>query len=336
MNPLISVCIPVYNGEKYLSQCLESALQQTFQDFEILIVDDCSFDSSINIVNSFPDKKIKLHRNANNIGLVNNLNQCIKYAAGEWIKFIFQDDTMDKDCLQKFAKHIEKTNSKIPLLTSKRRYVSDSGFTSERKFYYENKLPRFERMDIKIKNNIISSKAISNATVRFMTLNFIGEPPVFIFRRKIVNEIGYFDERLEQICDVEFAVRIASRYGLVFIPEELTSFRIHEHSTTSRNLSKKFYRLSYIEPVKFAYRLLFDEGYAIFRKNLNLFNYLKLKLYFYTRGYEAYSKSFENKKSGEEFKIASELYPFFSLLKRKSILYQISFWLLSLRRKVFK
>src|SRR3990170_405399 len=87
--PCVSVCIPTYNGGKYIRECIESILVQTYTDFEILIVDDKSFDETIEIAEEFArgDKRIRIVRNRQNLGLVKNWNKCVELAEGEWIKF---------------------------------------------------------------------------------------------------------------------------------------------------------------------------------------------------------------------------------------------------------
>src|SRR5450631_1193388 len=101
--PVISVCVPTYNGSKYLGNCLDSILSQTFNDFEVLIVDDLSSDNTFDIAMAYAerDKRFKLFQNTVNLGLVGNWNQCVELAGGEWIKFVFQDDVLAPECIEK-------------------------------------------------------------------------------------------------------------------------------------------------------------------------------------------------------------------------------------------
>ncbi len=90
--PLVSVCIPVYNREKFIKNAIESVLQQTYQNFEIIVVDDGSTDSSISIVESFSDQRIKLFRNEINKGVVFTRNKYLKEASGDYIAILDSDD----------------------------------------------------------------------------------------------------------------------------------------------------------------------------------------------------------------------------------------------------
>jgi glycosyltransferase involved in cell wall biosynthesis len=96
INPKISVCIPAYNNESFIAEAIESVLAQSFGDFELLVIDDCSLDRTRQIVASFAtrDSRIVLLENSRNLGMVHNWNRCLKVARGEFIKFLFGDDLL--------------------------------------------------------------------------------------------------------------------------------------------------------------------------------------------------------------------------------------------------
>jgi glycosyltransferase involved in cell wall biosynthesis len=114
MKPLVSVCIPTYNGAKYLKECLDSVLAQTFTDFEVLIVDDKSSDETLSIAQEYAtyDPRFRVIQNECNLGLVGNWNRCVELAQGEWIKFIFQDDLIEPACLERMLA-VRKSESAI-------------------------------------------------------------------------------------------------------------------------------------------------------------------------------------------------------------------------------
>ena len=99
-NPLVTVLMTVYNGEKFLSQAIDSVLRQTYSEFELLIIDDCSNDNSVNVIKSYNDKRIELVINENNLGQSRALNIGIKLAKGKYIARLDQDDLYHKNNIQ--------------------------------------------------------------------------------------------------------------------------------------------------------------------------------------------------------------------------------------------
>ncbi len=91
-SPLISVILPTYNGEKYIAETLESVLNQTYKNLEIIITDDASKDKTVEIIKSYNDKRIKLYENENNLGIANNTNKALSLATGEFIMMQDHDD----------------------------------------------------------------------------------------------------------------------------------------------------------------------------------------------------------------------------------------------------
>lgn len=112
--PLISVIIPCYNVEKYLKQCLDSVLAQTFHDYEIICIEDCSTDNTKIILKEYARKyKFQVVFNQANQGLAESRNMGLTYAKGEYIYFLDSDDTISEDCLEILYHQIQKDKSDI-------------------------------------------------------------------------------------------------------------------------------------------------------------------------------------------------------------------------------
>ena len=109
----ISVIIPVYNVEKYLKQCLDSVINQTYKNLEIICVNDASTDNSPEILKEYAQKDIRIIivNNEKNFGLGLTRNHGMEYATGEYIHFLDSDDWMEIDAYEKLARIIEKDNS---------------------------------------------------------------------------------------------------------------------------------------------------------------------------------------------------------------------------------
>ena len=103
MKPVISVIIPVYNVEKYIRQCVDSVLEQSYKDFELILVDDGSPDNCPRICDEYARKDSRVHViHQMNSGVSAARNKGIEHAKGEWISFIDSDDWVDIDYLEKF------------------------------------------------------------------------------------------------------------------------------------------------------------------------------------------------------------------------------------------
>ena len=97
----VSVCLPTYNGAAYIETALRSILHQTYQDFELLVVDDGSTDATLDIVRSFSDPRIRLHRNPERLGIPANWNRCLELAGGAFVCLFHQDDAMLPENLER-------------------------------------------------------------------------------------------------------------------------------------------------------------------------------------------------------------------------------------------
>lgn len=109
-NPLVSIICPSYNAEKFISQTIESVLQQTVTSFELIVVDDCSTDKTIECVKSFSDERICLFVNEKNSGAAFCRNKAISEAKGTYIAFLDADDLWDKTKLDKQIQFMKKNH----------------------------------------------------------------------------------------------------------------------------------------------------------------------------------------------------------------------------------
>ena len=218
--PTVSICLPVYNGEDYLKFAIESALGQSFGDFELLIADDCSTDRSSEIAQEYAgkDKRIVYWRNASNKGLFGNYNESMFRASGEYIKPYAQDDmfepTMLEEMLAKFKQHPDVT-----LIACARKIVDpDNNLLKVQSEFAEDK--------------IIAGEEIVRTGLTTLS-NGIGEPSTVMFPRKYLGE--GFDTSLHHLGDMEYWFRLALHGKFCYMTKVLASFRRHPESTTNKN-----------------------------------------------------------------------------------------------------
>jgi len=313
--PFVSICIPTYNGERYLHECIKSCLAQQYDNFEIVICDDGSSDKTREIIESYKvkDGRIRFSVNEKNLGLVGNWNKCIELAKGEWIKFVFQDDYIRPDCLTVFANAIDPH---IVLMVSERHFILDEKATEGQRKYYSRGVRTLANTGPKQKNNFYSPERISALAVKNIGMNFIGEPSLSFFRKGIAEKAGMFNSLLQQICDLEFFLRIGSQWGLRYVPEKLCAFRIHQHSTTSTNITGQYFQLHYMEPLLLSWLLLYSDSFKPFRKKLSLLRKMKLRTWFSLKCYQAAKANEKGKHRHPVFESTSPV--FLQIRKRKN------------------
>ena len=125
-NAEISICIPVYNAEKYIEETIKSVLNQSFSNFELIIIDNHSTDDTVNIVKEFKDERIKLFQNNKNLGMVRNWNECLNKVQGKYIQFVCSDDVLYKECLKEKIELMKKNNN-IVMVVSNTDIIDSNG-----------------------------------------------------------------------------------------------------------------------------------------------------------------------------------------------------------------
>ena len=129
----ISIVTASYNYENYIKESIQSVLNQTYEDWELIIVDDCSTDNSVNVIKSFQDDRIKLFINKQNLGLAKTLELGIKRATGDWIIFLESDDLITPDYIAKKIQVI-LNNKNINLVFNDCDFFGDMERTKIEKF----------------------------------------------------------------------------------------------------------------------------------------------------------------------------------------------------------
>ncbi len=143
MTPFISVIMPVYNVEKYIEKSIESVLAQTFTDFELLLVDDCSPDKSGEICDAFAkvDKRVKVVHLEKNGGVANARNMAMNLVCGEYLCFLDSDDHFDSNMLKILAESVKKNPAQAVIFGLVEEYYDDNGVLKNTKTVsYENKI----------------------------------------------------------------------------------------------------------------------------------------------------------------------------------------------------
>ena len=122
--PLISVVIPAFNAEKTIKKTIKSVLNQSYKNFELIIVDDNSKDATVSTIKESSDKRVRLYINEKNLGFEKNWNKALNKASGLYIKLLPDDDTLAVDALFEQMKILEKFDN-VVLVGSKRNIIDE-------------------------------------------------------------------------------------------------------------------------------------------------------------------------------------------------------------------
>jgi glycosyltransferase involved in cell wall biosynthesis len=203
MQPLVTVLMPVYNAEKFLRQAIDSVLSQTSREFEFLIIDDGSSDTSIDIINSYNDNRIRFIRNESNLGISKTLNKGITLASAELIARMDADDISYPERLKKQYEYFQR-NPGCALLSTWAKMISESNehVRTEKyrsRFYYYN-----------------------------LTFECWMFHPTVMYRKSAVVDVGMYSKPYAE--DFELFWQLSRKYKIDNIEEVLVDYRITDQS----------------------------------------------------------------------------------------------------------
>jgi glycosyltransferase involved in cell wall biosynthesis len=215
MKPVVSVCIPVYNGAAFIAMAIESVLAQTFKDFELLVLDNASTDETPHIIERFNDPRLRIIRHASNIGAIANFNTALREARGEWVKILCADDLLYSNCLmQQLAMTGPLKN--LVMLCSARDIIDSTGH-------------RWMRRDFSGLSEILSGPDAIRRSVRAGT-NLFGEPGGVLVHRETALKAGGFDPAWRFCTDLDLWVRMLQHGNVYVTSVVLCAFRVSAQS----------------------------------------------------------------------------------------------------------
>jgi glycosyltransferase involved in cell wall biosynthesis len=216
--PAISVILPVYNCEKYIGKAIQSVLQQTFTDFELIIINDGSADNTEKVIHSFNDLRIVHIKNKRNEGLIYSLNKGIEIAQGNYIVRMDADDICLPERFKKQKDFLDK-NENITVIASTIEFINEK---DEKTGYWE--LDRQTTTPEQIRKAILKQNCIAHPTV--------------MMRSEIIKQLKYKPYQ-KNIEDYDLWLRIFNRdYRIAKLNEPLLLYRVHENSITNIYLKR--------------------------------------------------------------------------------------------------
>lgn len=249
MNPLVSICIPTFNGASYIKEAINSALNQTYDNIEIIISDDGSTDDTLTIIDSLTSNyKVPIsvyNHHANGIGA--NWNNSVKNANGAYIKFLFQDDILAPTCVEKLVEVANKDQD-IGLVYCKRTIIFSETNKAHQDWIKKYNLlhTHWEKLDVTKAKIAPGRHYMWDYHLLNEPLNKIGEPTATLISKSCFDKVGYFNETLKQALDIEFWFRLMPHYKFGFVNEELVSFRLHNEQASFKNQTESIDEVSMV------------------------------------------------------------------------------------------
>jgi len=226
MNKKVSICIPVYNCKEYIGIAIESVLNQTYKDYELLVIDNNSTDGTWEEICRYKDPRIRLLRNVTNIGAMRNWNKALEEAKFEYIKILPADDVLYPDCVEKQVKILQdKKNDNVVIVNAFSDIIDHKG-------------KRLFKRNTSGWNGVTSGKAAIKSNVRKGT-NIIGEPGLVLFRKETALKVGGFNDEFGYAIDIDYWVRLLLHGNLYTIPETLSAFRVSNNSWSAKIRKKQ-------------------------------------------------------------------------------------------------
>jgi glycosyltransferase involved in cell wall biosynthesis len=213
---LVSVIMPVYNGALFLSDTIQSILNQTYENFELLILDDCSTDNSIEIIKSFNDKRIRLYQNIENEGYIKGLNFLAQNSQGEYIARNDQDDISLPDRIYKQLRLFKKK----PKLSIVGGQIKTFGKSLKKISYPTN---------------------LSDCRSHLLFNTCLHHPTVIFKRKKIERFLNrLYDETKEPSEDYDLWTRLSLFLEIGNVPDIILKYRIHQNNYSTLHQEKQF------------------------------------------------------------------------------------------------
>jgi len=212
MKSKVSVVIPTYNRAEMLGTAISSVLAQTYQNIEIIVVDDASQDDTQEVVNSFNKKRIRYLRHDRNKGEAAARNTGIQNISGDYIAFLDDDDEWLPDKLMLQMQVLQNTTRKTGLI-----YCGFLVVDKDSHKVLRQRMPS---------NN-------GNVHDALMKCNFIAAPSTVIIRKECIKKIGLFDEKIAYGLDYDMWIRISKQYHFDYVGQPLVKYHIHPQRLTT-------------------------------------------------------------------------------------------------------
>ena len=220
--PRISICVPTYQGGRFLAETVRSALGQDSDDFEVVVLDNGSTDDTVHILAGFDDPRLRVHRNEETVDLPTNWRRVIEASRGRYVKLLCADDLLHHSAVRLQSDVLEQCPG-VSLVASRRALIDEDGRVLAR------------RMGLRGVAGAHAGRRVARRTVLSGGINPVGEPVGVMFRRADYDAIGGWDGSLLHPMDLDLWIRllaVGTFYGQL---EELAAFRVSATALSSQH-----------------------------------------------------------------------------------------------------
>lgn len=212
--PLVSVLMPAYNCEAYVLEAVSSMLSQSFTDFELLVVDDGSTDSTRKLLESVHDPRLRLVSNERNIGLIGTLNRGLELATGRYVARMDADDISAPERLEKQVQFLE-AHPDVQVLGTMAKLIDEQG----RVF---GSLSGYPKDPDGVRQYLLRECCLVHPTVMFI--------------KDAVRSAGGYDPGARYAEDYDLWLRLSDRHTIANLPDKLVSYRMHRNQVSIKNI----------------------------------------------------------------------------------------------------
>ena len=230
MNPKVTVCLPNLNNFAFIRERLDTIVNQTFQDWELVVVDGYSNDGAWEIIQEYASQDSRIHLfQEQPEGIYQAFNSCIYKARGEYIYIATSDDTMTPDCLEKMVATLDK-NTDCDLCQCKLEFIDENSelLPAEKQWSVHTSTYLKQWLDCPHKRY-----APYDGILHFAVLTVYTSLTQLLICKQLFERIGYFKTDWGSMADFEWGMRASLLYNTVYIPEVLATWRKHSGQATT-------------------------------------------------------------------------------------------------------
>jgi glycosyltransferase involved in cell wall biosynthesis len=224
--PSVSVCLPVYNGERFLAETIRSVLDQTYRDFELVVLDNASTDQSGTIARSFSDPRIRIERNRETLQQADNWNRVVELARGPLVKVVCADDLLHPRCLELQVGPMD-ADPGLAVVAARRHMIDEQSRVLVPRRGLSGLIG--VRTGVEVARRVVRTGA-----------NPIGESNNVLFRRDDFFTVGGWKTDRPNVMDLDLWLRLLQLGDFLGLPETLAAFRIARDSISSHSDQKVY------------------------------------------------------------------------------------------------